>query len=158
MKKILITIFVLCVFSFNTYSQKDTAAFSHIAGMLQSFQPDTTTPPNDKTTAMINELRKLKGPFNINEAIQFKIAEDRQKAETPKEELDAAEKFFMQGKGKKWLDNAVNWIYRKNFTYDELKDLVKFYKSSAGQKLADKFPVIMLQSLKAAETIKSYMR
>jgi hypothetical protein len=31
---------------------------------------------------------------------------------------------------------------------------VKFYKTNAGQKMATDFPVIMLQSLKAAEMIK----
>jgi uncharacterized protein len=158
MRPTLLTMLALCIFSFYTYSQKDTAALSRIAGMLQDFQPDTTTPPNYKITAKINELRMLKGPFNINEAIQFKIAEDRQKAGTPKEELDAAEKYFTQGKGKTWIDNAMTWIYRRNFTYDELEDLVKFYKSSAGKKLANNLPIIMLQSLKAAETIKGYMK
>jgi len=100
------------------------------------------------------QLRNLRGGFKINEAIDFKIEEDRQKNETSKTEMDKLSDFFKSGNGKRWLDNAVIWIYRSYFTYKELKQLVKFYKTSAGQKMATNFPIIMMQSLKAAEMIK----
>lgn len=128
--------------------------FNRIAASLKDYRPDTTTPPDDRITRKIMELRNLRGGFNINEAISFKIEEDRQKGEVPKEELDKIETFFKSGNGKKWLDNTAVWIYRRHFTYKELKQLVKFYRTPAGQKMATDFPVIMIQSLRAAELIK----
>jgi len=152
---------IFCFVTAIGYAQTDTATntaaadiFKRITSAIKDFKPDTTAPPDDKITKKIIELRNLKGGFNINEAIDFKIAEDRQKGELPSAELDKLSTFFKTGNGRKWLDNAVVWIYRRHFTYDELKQLVKFYKTSAGQKMAAEFPVIMMQSLAAAEMIK----
>jgi hypothetical protein len=44
-------------------------------------------------------------------------------------------------------------IYRQHFTYNELKQLVRFYKTSAGKKMAKDFPLIMMKSLIAAQII-----
>lgn len=136
-------------------SSTDGAIFNRIAKSMQDFRMDTTAPPNDKITKQIITLRALRGGFNINEAIAYKIEEDRQKQEVSKEESDQVASFFKSGDGKKWLDNATIWIYRQHFTYGELKQLVKFYKTPAGQKMATDFPVIMIQSLKAAEMIRT---
>lgn len=143
------------------FSQADTsstknpsAVFNNITKRVKEFRLDTTAAPDDKITEKIIELRNLKGGFNINEAINFKIEEERQKTETPTAELDKLSDYFNTGNGKKWLGNAITWIYRRNFTYAELKQLVKFYKTAAGQKMASEFPVIMLQSLQAGEMIK----
>ena len=154
-KHIIITI-IVSFFATNTYSQNETTSdiFERISKGVKEFKLDTTAAPDDKMTRKIIELRNLRGGFNINEAIDFKIEEDRQKNEVPKEELDKLSTFFKSGNGKRWLDNAVIRIYRNNFTYRELKQLVKFYKTSAGQKIATNFPVIMMQSLRAAEMIK----
>lgn len=143
-------------------AQRDTAAgkaaadlFARITKGVQDYQLDTTAAPDDKTTRKIKELRNLGGGFNIQEAIDFKLEEDRQKGEVPKAELEQVAGFFKNGEGKRWLDNAVTWIYRRHFTYPELKELVRFYRTSAGRKLAADFPVIMLQSLRAAEMIRA---
>jgi hypothetical protein len=98
-------------------------------------------------------LRNLKGGFNINEAIAFKQQEDEGKNEVPKEQLAFVKQQFESGNAKRWLDNAVIHIYRDHFTYKELKQMAKFYKTSAGQKLADDFPYIMMKSLMAAQII-----
>lgn len=74
----------------------------------------------------------------------------------PKAELDKVSMFLKSGNGKRWLDNAMIWIYRNHFTYSELKKLVKFYKTSAGQKMATELPLIMVKSLKAGEMIKEF--
>jgi hypothetical protein len=152
---------IFCLLTNVGFSQNDTVAnnisahiFDRIAKGVKDFQLDTTAAPNDKITKKIIELRNLRGGFNINEAVDFKIEEDRQKNEVPKAELEKFAIFFKSGDGKRWLDNATIWIYRRQFTYDELKQLVKFYKTSAGQKMATDFPVIMMQSLRAAELIK----
>ena len=94
--------------------------------------------------------------FDANNTKEFKIEEDRQKNEVPKAELDKVSMFLKSGNGKRWLDNAMIWIYRNHFTYSELKKLVKFYKTSAGQKMATELPLIMVKSLKAGEMIKEF--
>lgn len=150
--KRLVTLVFLCT-SFLAISQNDLSEFKRIEQKMQSFKVDTSAVPEDKLTKEIRELRNLKGGFNINGAIQYKIAEERAKKEIPTQELDQLEAFYTSGNGKKWLDNAIIWIYRNQFTYSEIKALKKFYKSSAGVKMAENFPVIMIQSLKAAEVI-----
>ncbi len=50
----------------------------------------------------------------------------------------------------------MNSIYRKHFTYGEVKQLIKFYKTSAGKKMAVGLPIIMIESLRAAEMIDIY--
>ena len=145
----------------NAFSQNDDkqvaksiSIFEKITNTVKDFKPDTTTPPNDKITHKIIELRVLKGGFNISEAIDFKLEEDKQKKDISIDEYNTMSSFFKSGNGKRWLDNAVTWIYRKNFTYPELKQVVKFYKTPGGKKMAEEFPIIMLQSLAAAESIR----
>jgi len=155
-------IYFLFVFLTGTaYAQSDSSfkattvsVFGKISEEVKNFKLDTSSVPNDNITGKIQELRKLRGGFNINEALEYKLGEDRQKNEIPKADMDKLEDFFKQGDGKRWLDNSITWIYRQHFTYKELKKLVKFYKTSAGQKMANDFPVIMLKSLAAAEAIK----
>ncbi|GAA4737819.1 hypothetical protein GCM10023229_15980 [Flavisolibacter ginsenosidimutans] len=130
------------------------AAIERITKEVSTYKPDTTSPPADKITQKIIELRKLRGGFNVNEAIAFKLEEDRQKGETPADVQKKFADFFTTGSGKRWLDNATIWLYRNRFSYAELKQLVKFYKTSAGQKMAADFPIIMLESLAAAQMLK----
>ena len=157
MKKITILLFLFfTVWSQAQNDKSSTPIFEKIASEMKEFKLDTTAVPNDKLSKRIEKLRSLKGGFNINEAIEFKIAEERSKENAPTEELDKIEAFFKTGNGKKWLNNAVIWIYRKQFTLKEINQLIRFYESSAGQKMAEKFPILMLQSLKAGEEIKEY--
>lgn len=90
----------------------------------------------------------------MGEALSFKMGEERQKGEVPVAQLQQLETFFLAGNGKKWLDNAMVWIYRNHFSAREIKQLVKFYRSDAGRKMSTHFPVIMLQSLAAAQGLK----
>jgi hypothetical protein len=159
--KSLLTAAFVCCSCFGVAQSPDSSGqampdiFSRIAKSVKEYKLDTTAPANDRVTRKIRELRNLKGAFNINEALDFKLEEDRQKAEIPAEETAKLALFFKQGDGKRWLDNATVWIYRDHFSYKELKGLVKFYKTEAGQKMATDFPLIMMQSLVAAESIKA---
>jgi hypothetical protein len=132
----------------------DLSVFERLTNEVKNYKPDTSAVPDDKITRKIIEVRTLKGGFNINEAVAYKIEEERKKNDMPKEELDKIATFFKSGKGKRWLDNAVIWIYRQRFTYKELKQLARFYKTPAGKKMGADLPVIMLQSLAAGEMIK----
>ncbi len=155
MKKFITLLFIIFTFCSHAQNVKTTAPiFEKIVLEMKEFKLDTTAVPNDKLSKRIEKLRSLKGGFNINEAIEFKIAEERSKENAPTKELDKIEAFFKTGNGKKQLNNAVIWIYRKQFTLKEINQLIRFYKSSAGQKMAEKFPILMIQSLKAGEEIK----
>ncbi len=141
--------------------QKNSEAkemFNRIAQAMENFKPDTSNVPQDKITRTIIKLRNLRGGFNINEAISFKLQEDLQKKEITQEQYDQVHTYFFEGKGKRYLDNALIWIYRNNFNYKELKQLTKFYKTSAGKKMASQFPIVMLQSLAAGEGIKNWIK
>jgi len=118
----------------NTVSLNKVSTFERIAAEVKQYKVDTSAVPDDKTTQLIVKLRELRGGFNINEAIEFKLQEEMQKKEKPMAELQKAVDYFKTGVGKTKLDNAIIWIYRNTFTYQELKDLVKFYQSTAGQK------------------------
>jgi len=144
---------LLCCF-ISTHAFSQTDIFKKIVSEIETYVPDTTAAPDDKITRKIIEIRQLRGGFNINEAIEFKLQEDRQKGDLSQEQFDKAAAFFSTGNGRKWLDNAVIWIYRKHFTYAELKQMAKFYRTSAGKKMGSELPVIILQSLKAAEVIR----
>jgi hypothetical protein len=132
-------------------------AFERITAEVQEFKMDTSAAPDDRITRKIIELRKLRGGFNINEAISFKIQEEEKKKELPPEKIQLMKEQFENGRARTLLDNATIWIYRNQFTYKELKQMVRFYKRSAGQKLANQFPVIMLQTMMVAQTLQERM-
>lgn len=148
-------LFIFCLSNSALFAQTPLGVFDRIMKETKDFKFDTSAVPNDKISRKIAELRKLRGGFNINEAIEFKLAEERQKNEVPKAELDQLESFFKYGDGKRWLNNATSWIYRKHFSYSEIKQLVKFYKTPAGRKMAADFPIIMMQTLAAGEGVKA---
>ncbi len=151
---------LLCCFAISFFflqkesKAQESSVFEKLTNSIKEYKPDTSTPPDDKLTRKIIQLRELKGGFNINEAFNYKIGEEMQKGETPKPELEKLKAYFTTGDGKRLLDNAVIWVYRQEFTYKEVKKLVRFYKTSAGQKLSASLPIIILRSLVAAEMIK----
>jgi hypothetical protein len=121
---------------------------------IKSYKPDTSEVPNDKITRKIIEFRNLRGGFNINTVMDYKIHEDEGKDETSKKNASILREQFHSGNAKKWLDNSIIWIYRKEFTYKELKKIVRFYKTRAGQKFSEKNLAILLKSVVAAESIQ----
>ncbi len=153
-------ILIMLFYSKNLFAQDSAQLkniFERITSEVQSFKIDTTAIKEDRFTKKVKELRALKGGFNINEAIEFKIAEEAKEGKTSQAELDLLRASFSDGKAKQWLDNAVIHIYRQHFTNKEMKQLVKFYKTSAGQKLANDFPLIMMKSLAAAQVIHDWI-
>ncbi len=143
-------------------AQNDSAsknkAISNLAKIImevKEFKPDTSNVPDDRITRKIIELRKIKAGFNINSVLDFKMEEDASKKEIPDSTLGVLKEQFTNGNAKRWLENAIIWIYRKEFTYKELKQLLRFYKTSAGKKLSDRFPSIELKSIMSVEVIRN---
>ena len=156
MKKFCVLLFLASCF-FNAKSQSDSVKlagiFDRVTREVQAYKLDTSAAPDDKMTRKIRELRELRGGFNINEAIDFKMQDEEKENKTPKATLNYLREQFHHGKGKTWLDNAVIHIYRDHFNYRELKQMVKFYRTSAGRKLATDFPFIMMKTLMAGQAI-----
>jgi hypothetical protein len=116
--------------------------------------PDTSAVPNDKLTAEIKALRKERKTINTNDVIKIKIAEERKKdKKLPAEFYDRLLNTFTNGTAINWVDNSIIRLYRQYFTEREIKELIKFYKTSAGKKWASNFPLIMIESVGNAETI-----
>ncbi|MFL5786990.1 MAG: DUF2059 domain-containing protein [Flavisolibacter sp.] len=134
---------------------KAMSSLAKIIMEVKEFKPDTSNVPEDKITRKIRELRNIKGGFNINSVMDFKLEEDASKNEIPKATLALLKEQFTNGNGKRWLENATIWIYRKEFTYKELKQLTRFYKTDAGKKLSEQFPAIVLKSIMSAEVIRN---
>ena len=157
--KYLFLMFPVLLNAFMLHAQTDSRAnysiFQTLSKSLKEFSPDTTSLPNDKITRKIIQLRELRGGFNINEAIAFKLEEDREKNEIPKAEFEKFAAYMQLGDGRRLLDNAVNHIYRQSFTYKELKQIARFYQRPGGKKMAEVFPAVMLKSLAAGEMIKT---
>ena len=149
--RLLIAALLLCC-SFSLQAQ-ELPVFERIMNEVKNFKLDTSAVPEDALTKKIRELRALGGVFNSSEAVQFKLQEDKSKDEKPAGEMAMLEASFASGNGKRWMDNAITWIFRKHFTLKEVKALVRFYKSPAGKKLSTTFPVVMMESLAAAQAI-----
>jgi hypothetical protein len=135
-------------------AKSNISIYDRITKDVGNYKIDTTSPPNDKATSLIRKIQNSKGGFNIHEAISFKLEEDRQKKDLTENQYNQLSQYLKNGNGKLWLDNAVAWIFRKNFNTKELKNLLRFYSSTTGQKMSELFPVIMLQSLMAAQFLK----
>jgi hypothetical protein len=49
------------------------------------------------------------------------------------------------------LADEIAAIYARNFTPDEIRDLVVFYRSPTGQKFIDKMPMVAKESLEMGQ-------
>ncbi len=131
----------------------EVSSLMKIVTEMKNFEPNFSMPPDDKVTAKIIEYRSLRGGFNINEAIEYKMAEAAEKKEMHDSVIQKMKFYFTAGEGKQKLNNAMVWIYREKFSYPELKKLVSFARTAAGAKMFEISPVIMLQSLATAEML-----
>lgn len=160
MKKFLFITLLGCLLCVNVHAQNHVTQKENVPAFMQrvtkeisEFKIDTTTVPNDKITRKIEELRKYRGNFNVNTLVDFMLQQEKNSHKIPEASYNKAYNFFKNGDGARWLHNAVIWIYRKHFTYKELKAMTRFYKSSAGQKWASEFPIVAIQNFLAAQQI-----
>jgi uncharacterized protein len=135
-------------------TSKKLSTFDRISLQLQAYKPDTSAPPNDRITQTIRQIMSLRGGFNINEAIEYKIQEDRATGGMSEVDLNRLALYLQKGEGRRQLDNSIVWIYRSTFNLKELQQIKAFYATSAGQKMADSFPLLMMKSLAAAQLLK----
>jgi len=147
-KLILLMAFGLCGFC---HAQADQ--YAKLASEVKSFTADTTAVPEDELTQAIRTLRQTRGGLDAKVAVMLKIKEDVGNGKLKKEQAEKLQAFFTSGQGAKWLENAVIRIYRQHFTLAEIKEITAFYATEAGRKMSENFPVVVMESMKAAETV-----
>ena len=153
MKKIIPFMFLYIFIPLLTIAQAENNIFTSIEKEMKEYRPDTTAVPNDRITRKIREIRLLRGGFDVENALQFKLSEAKSSGEITGSQYEQLINYFTNGAGFRQLENAVTWLYRREFSYHELKKIARFYKTEAGKKMADRFPFIMVKSIAAMEMI-----
>jgi hypothetical protein len=97
----------------------------------------------------------VKGGLTIESIVQLKVMEEKQKdtSRAKREFYDKLLKEATEGRTAKLMENCMINMYRRTFTESEVDELVKFYKSSAGQKMDKEFLVLLVESAKGAEQL-----
>jgi hypothetical protein len=92
-----------------------------------------------KTDKMVDSMMEGMMPM-LKKATDGKIMDDKSK-----EKVGNYTSFMMseiKELSSKIINEEMPLIYDKHFTHKEIKDLIKFYKSSTGQKMLEKTPEI----------------
>ncbi|MFO7734707.1 MAG: DUF2059 domain-containing protein [bacterium] len=95
---------------------------------------------SEDTRLAVKLLKVTNTDENIKEATQKML--DAQSAQNPmfKEYRHVLEKFYDKYLNWDAIKNDIAQIYVEAFTTEELKGLIKFYKTSLGKKVAEKLP------------------
>lgn len=137
-------------------SQIDSTLINRIKALdtANILKADTVAVPNDSFTKKIKILRSEQKGLTLETIIRLKIAEEQQKDTTrSKEYYNKLLEEITNGKTGKLLENSVINIYRRSFTESEVDELVRFYKTSAGQKMNTEYLLLLVQSVKDAEQL-----
>ena len=137
-------------------SQIDSTLINRIKALdtANILKADTVAVPNDSFTKKIKTLRSEQKGLTLETIIRLKIAEEQQKDTThSKEYYNKLLEEVTTGKTGKLLENSVINIYRRSFTESEVDELVRFYKTSAGQKMNTEYLLLLVQSVKDAEQL-----
>ena len=138
------------------YSQIDSTLINRIKALdtANILRSDTLAVPNDSFTGKIKELRREQKGLTLEAIIRLKIAEEQQKdTMRSKEYYNKLLEEITTGKTGKLLENSVINIYRRSFTESEVDELIRFYKTSAGQKMNTEYLLLLVQSVKDAEQL-----
>ncbi len=110
--------------------------------------------PDDALTAKIKELRKEKKGLTLETILKIKITEEQQKDTSHKKSFyDALLNDVTKGRTSKLIENSLVNLYQRNFTEQEIDELIIFYKTSAGRKMDKEYILLMVESIKDAEQL-----
>lgn len=107
---------------------------------------DSTPPANDSLTAGIREYLDVTGAINLGGQFAKAIYKGGEDDVLPPEFYNRLIEEFTTGESKKYFEYYLIKIYRKHFTLDIIKELIKFYSSDAGKKTLALMPVIIAES------------
>lgn len=129
-------------------------------GLICSF-----TQANEVSTAKENDIRTLLDQTGadkigiqlgtsllpmISQGIQMKYPQVTQSTLT-KINNEISNIFIEKANAKGGLVDIIVPIYAKHYSHDEIKELIKFYKTDLGKKTIDIMPVIMTESMAAGQ-------
>ncbi|MDQ6763013.1 MAG: DUF2059 domain-containing protein [Bacteroidota bacterium] len=144
------------LFPIHSFTQMDTAFIAKIKSLdtANILKLDTAAVPNDVLTAKIKQLRSEKKGLTLETILKIKLSEEQQKDTShSKAYYDALVADVTKGKTSKLIENSLINLYRNNFTEQEIDDVIKFYKTSAGKKMDKEYILLMVESIKDAEQL-----
>ena len=157
--KLLIMKLFLCLFLLQpifSYSQIDTSFFAKIKSLdtANILRLDTAAVVNDLFTKKIKQLRKEKQGLNLETVLGIKLME-QQKSDTihSKDFYIRLRNEITTGNTGRLIENSLVNLYRRLYTEQEIEDLIKFYKTSAGKKMDKEYILLMVESIKDAEQL-----
>ena len=152
-----ITALLLLFLPILSFSQLDTAFLSQLKALetADNLKQDTAQVANDALTQKIKKLRSLRKGLTTENVLRVKLMEEQQK-DTSRSARQFQERLLREvteGHTAQLLDNVLVNLYRRTFTEAEIDELIRFYQTSAGQKMDSAFILLMLQSVKDAEQL-----
>jgi len=150
------TLSLLVFFSLSSFAQIDSSFIQKLKALdtANNLKVDTITPPNDALTQKIKALRKEKSGLTTESLMKLKLMDEQ-----PKDTAHSKEYYnrllheMAAGRSSMLLENIMINLYRRYFTEDEVVELIRFYKTSAGKKTEKEFFLLMVQSVKDAEQL-----
>jgi hypothetical protein len=99
---------------------------------------DTVPPPNDELTRQIKKLLEVTNGIIASKTIMTGMLGTQRKNNTtlPDEFYVKMLEAIENGQVTGFIENAVVKIYRKKFTVEEINEVIKFYDSPVGKKMA----------------------
>jgi hypothetical protein len=121
---------------------------------------DTTAAPNDDLTKEIKKLLSITNSMNTAVVVMKGTIESQR--QNPNVQLP--EEFYTRfiaaidnGQVGGMLENAIIKIYRQKFTKEEMQEVIKFYESPVGKKMAGESAFIANNSRIEGEKIGQYV-
>lgn len=136
------------------FCQIDTVFLQRLKGVESGdlLKKDTMAVPDDAFSRKIKLLRTEKNSLNIEMIMQIKIKEEQEKDKSrPKEFYDKLLQEMTTGETGRLLENCMINMYRESYTEEEIDELIRFFKTSAGKKMNTEFIFLIARSVKDAE-------
>jgi uncharacterized protein len=121
---------------------------------------DTVAAPNDDLTIEIKKLLAITNSMNTATVVMKETINSQRKmkaAPIPEEFYDRFIGAIDNGQVGRMLENVVIKIYRQKFNKDEVSQIIKFYETPVGKKLAAEMVPIASASRAAGEKIGQYV-
>ena len=120
---------------------------------------DTTAAPNDELTTAIKKLIEVTNGMNTSKTLMKGSLESQRKLNTnvPDEFYDRMLAAVESGQVNGYIENIVVKIYRQKFTLEEVNQVVKFYDSPVGKKMAVESPIIANSAREEGEKVGQYV-
>jgi hypothetical protein len=120
---------------------------------------DTIPAPNDDLTQEIKKLLQVTGAMNTATIVMKGAIESQRKMNTslPDEFYTRMLQKVENGTVSGYIENSVVKIYRKKFTIDEIREVIKFYDSPIGKKMAAEAGPIANASRVEGEKVGQYV-